>query len=48
MKLVVTTPFGRYEIGDEITDADTVASILASEQAAYVTHVAADPPPKKK
>ncbi|MGT2505674.1 hypothetical protein [Cupriavidus basilensis] len=47
MKLIVTTPFGGYQIGEEITDPAAVAAVLASDQAAYVTQVAVDPPPKK-
>nr|DAT37700.1 MAG TPA: hypothetical protein [Caudoviricetes sp.] len=48
MKLIVTTPFGGYQIGDEITDPAAVAAVLESDQAAYVTRVAiVDPPPKK-
>jgi|Deesub1362B_J571_1020462.scaffolds.fasta_scaffold145304_2 hypothetical protein len=48
MKLVVTAPFGAYQVGDQITDADAIQSILGSEQAAFVVQVAADPPPKSK
>lgn len=48
MKLIVTTRFADHQIGDEITDEKEVAAVLASEQAAYVTQVAADPPPAKK
>ncbi|WP_175582356.1 hypothetical protein [Cupriavidus metallidurans] len=48
MKLRVTVPFGAYQIGDEITDADAIKAILGSEQAAYVVQVKADPPPKSK
>jgi hypothetical protein len=31
MKLVVKLPFANYQVGDEITDADKVAAIVASE-----------------
>lgn len=48
MKLVVTTPFGGHQVGDEITDDKAIAAVLESEQAAFVTQVAADPPPKSK
>jgi hypothetical protein len=48
MKLIVTTPFGGHQVGDEITDEKEVAAVLACEQAAYVTKVATDPPPTKK
>lgn len=47
MKLVVKDAFGTYKPGDEITDPDAVQAVLASEQSAYVTKVAADPPAKK-
>jgi len=46
MKLVVTVPFGAYQVGDQITDADAIKAILGSEQSAYVVQVAADPPAK--
>jgi hypothetical protein len=48
MKLIVTTPFGGYEIGHEITDPGAVAVVLESDQAAYVTRVAIVDPPQKK
>lgn len=41
MNLVVLHAFGEYQKGDRITDADKVAAILDSEQAAYVVKVAA-------
>ncbi|MEF3066308.1 hypothetical protein [Pandoraea apista] len=41
MNLVVLHAFGSYQKGDQITDADKVAAILESEQAAYVVKVAA-------
>jgi len=44
MKLVVKLPFADYQVGDEITDPDTVAAIVASEQQHNVikVNVAAD------
>ena len=39
MKLVVTQDFGEYKRGDEITDPDTVAFILASHNASHVNQV---------
>lgn len=39
MKLVVTHEFGPYKKGDEITDADTIAKILADENANKVVKV---------
>ncbi|WP_353192112.1 hypothetical protein [Pandoraea pnomenusa] len=41
MNLVVLHAFGDYQKGDRITDAEKVAAILDSEQAAYVVKVAA-------
>lgn len=41
MHLVVLHAFGGYQTGDRITDAETVAKILDSEQSAYVVKVAA-------
>ena len=34
--LVVTEPFGSYQRGDQISDAATMQSILASENAGHV------------
>lgn len=48
MKLIVITQFGGHQVGDEITDQSDVVAVLASDQAAYVTQVAANPPPKQK
>ncbi|WP_183031741.1 hypothetical protein [Cupriavidus sp. UME77] len=47
MILRVISPFNGYQIGDEITDAQEVAAILASEQSNNVVKVAA-PPVKSK
>jgi hypothetical protein len=48
MKLIVKTPFGSHQVGDEITDEKEVAAVLASDQASFVTQVESDPPPAKK
>jgi hypothetical protein len=37
--LVVVRPFAAYAIGDAVTDADTIAAILASPHAADVVRV---------
>ena len=39
MKLVVVHAFGDYQRGDEITDPDTIAKILKSENAPKVVKV---------
>lgn len=41
MKLVVTHAFASYSIGDEITDAETIKTILDGDQAQFVVKVAA-------
>ena len=41
-KLIVREPFQNYAKGDEITDAQTVAAILASELASHVIKLPAD------
>jgi hypothetical protein len=55
MKLVVTTAFADYQVGDEITDADTVKTILDGDHSSNVVKVAttdlepvADAPVKRK
>lgn len=40
MKLTVTRAFGAYAVGEEITDADEVAAILASDNAENVVKTA--------
>lgn len=45
MKLVITTAFADYQVGDEITDADTVKTILDGDQQSNVVKVATDPEP---
>jgi hypothetical protein len=45
MQLRVIEPFGGYEQGALISDAKTVAAVLASTQAQYVVQVADDPAP---
>lgn len=39
--LVVIHPFGDYERGARIDDADTIAKVLASENAGHVVKTAA-------
>jgi hypothetical protein len=46
MKLLVVQPIGDRAIGTEITDADEVAAILASEQVSFVVQIADDVPTK--
>lgn len=43
--LVVISPFAHHQVGDHITDADTVAAYLGGPQAAFVTPVAAPDQP---
>ena len=40
MKLVVASAFAGYAKGDEITDPDTIQTILASEDVVHVVKVA--------
>ena len=40
MKLVVTTAFQNYSVGEDITDMDTVKTILGGDQASNVVKVA--------
>lgn len=47
MILRVISPFNGYQIGDEITDVQQVAAILASEQSNNVVKVAAPPAESK-
>ncbi|WP_293857214.1 hypothetical protein [uncultured Alsobacter sp.] len=42
--LVVISPFAHYQVGDHITDADSVAAYLGGPQAAFVTPIAAPDP----
>lgn len=44
MKLVVTEAFADYAKGDEITDSDTIKTILESDQAQLVVKVASPDP----
>ncbi|EJN07790.1 hypothetical protein [Herbaspirillum sp. YR522] len=44
MNLVVTHAFGDYQVGNQISDEQTVAEILASEQAQFVVKVASSAP----
>ncbi len=39
IKLVVVRGFGPYRRGDEITEADVIAAVLASEDVAHVVRV---------
>jgi hypothetical protein len=41
--LTVVHPFKTYKRGDQITDPETIQKILASENAAKVVRVAANP-----
>ena len=47
MKLRVIQAFAGYATGDEITDQTMIASILLSEQSAYVVQVVSDDEPAK-
>ncbi len=47
MKLRVTQPFGNYNVGDEITDEDEIASVSNSGQSCYVVQVSDDPKTKE-
>jgi len=40
MKLVVASAFANYAKGDEITDKETIQTILASEDVVHVVKVA--------
>lgn len=40
MKLTVTRAFGAYAVGDEITEPDEVAAVLASDNSANVVKTA--------
>jgi hypothetical protein len=42
IKLVVIHPFGDYQRGDAITDAETIAEVLDGENASSVNRVAVD------
>jgi hypothetical protein len=46
INLVVVRPFGPHARGAVITDAATIASILASEHATYIVRVKAETPEK--
>lgn len=43
IELVVIHPFGDYSRGDRISDAKTIADVLAGENASQVNRVAAQP-----
>jgi hypothetical protein len=47
MKLVVVHEFGPYKRGTEITDEDSIAKIIGSENANKVVKVGAVTPPPK-
>ncbi len=47
MILRVISPFNGYQVGDEITDAKEVETVLASEQSVHVVKVAAPAAPAK-
>jgi hypothetical protein len=44
VELVVVRPFGAYGKGQSITDAATIAKVLAGENAGYVVRVTAPQP----
>ena len=46
MQLKVTQPFGRFAVGDAITEEDEIKTVLASEQSAYVVKVPDEPAPQ--
>jgi hypothetical protein len=46
IKLIITEPFGGYDKGQEVTDAATVQSILAGDNAAHVVAVQVPETPK--
>ena len=46
MKLTVTNAFGDYARGDDITDPDQIAAILASDNAQNVVKVTLPPEDK--
>lgn len=48
MKLVVIHAFASYSVGDEITDAKTIKTILDGEQAQFVVKVATPEPTQDK
>lgn len=45
MKLVVTNAFAQYSVGEEITDPQTIQTILDGEQAQFVVKVATSDAP---